>query len=98
MAKLHKVQDTVYEILKENEETRKDDYLLVLKVLERYVSPHTHLKTVCSKHKQLGLPSLHTIVRVRRKLQVDHPELMDEEKRKIRAAEAEEYKQYALEH
>ena len=77
MAKLHKVQNIVYEILKENEETRKDDYLLVLKVLERYVSPRTHIKTICNKHKQLGLPSLHTIVRVRRKLQVDHPELMD---------------------
>lgn len=97
MAKIKKVQDTVYEILSEDEETRKDDYVLILRVFERYISPNTQLRTVCQKHKQLGLPSIHTIVRVRRKLQVEHPELMDEETKKIRSAEEEEYKQYALE-
>ena len=96
MAKIAKTQNIVLEILQENEETRKDDYILILEVFKRFVSPRTQIKTICCKHKQLGLPSVHTIVRVRRKLQELHPHLKDEETIKIRKEEEEKYKQYAL--
>ena len=96
MSKLFKLQDVVLDVLRQFEETRKDDYILALKVFENYINTDLPIETVFKYHKELGLPSLHSIVRIRRKLQVQHPELVDESARKIRAKEEQAYKEYAL--
>ena len=95
MPKLFKMQDVVYDILVNDKETRKDDYLLTLKVFEKYIPPTMEIGVAFKYHKELGLPSLHSIIRIRRKLQVEHPELIDDEAKHIRIKEEKQYRQYA---
>ena len=96
MPKLLKQTDLIYNILLEDEEARKDDYILCLRVLEKYIPvDRCSVRTAFERHIQFGLPSLHSIVRIRRALQVKHPELADDTARKTRAKEVQEYREFA---
>lgn len=96
MARIKKVEKLVYASLVNKPETRSDDFLLILDVLKTFVSPNVSLETVMTYHKVLGIPSIETITRTRRKLQNEYPELVDAEAKKIRKKEEEEFFQYAI--
>jgi hypothetical protein len=96
MAKLAKVQPLVFNALVDLPETRKDDYLLTLEVFKNFVSEDMSLKTVFEHHVELGLPSITSIARVRRKLQREFPELTDTAAQEVRAGEEREYRAYAI--
>lgn len=96
MAKISIIEPLVKTALTNNERTREDDYVLYNEVLKNYV--HTDKLTfeeLCLHHAELGIPSLASIVRCRRKLQEKHPELVCDKTAKIRAEEEEEYIKYS---
>lgn len=71
------IEDLVKVVLEENEETRADDFLLIMEVYKHF-QPFVggmSFKDVFTNHKQLGLPSMHSISRVRRRIFEAHPEL-----------------------
>ena len=96
MARITKVQPIVHNILIDKPETRADDFILALEVYKHFVNIEMSLATVFEHHIELGLPSLASIVRVRRKLQRKHPELEDKTAAEIRAQEETEFRDYAL--
>lgn len=94
MAKCEMLEPMVRLILEKYPETRDDDYLLILKVLDCYVdTTNLSLSAIFTNHVDLGLPSLHSITRVRRRIQ--EKELYSERGKKARAKEIKEYKEYA---
>lgn len=96
MAKIIKTQELVYKALVDNPVTRADDYILILDVLSNYVTPNMPLETILKHHVELGIPSIETITRCRRRLQKQYPELINLEAKKIRKQEQKEFRQYAL--
>lgn len=96
MAQLHKVQGLVYQALTEKPETRADNFLLILEVYGKLINEHMSLKTVLENHTLLGLPSIESITRARRKLQEKYPELKTPAAVAIRAGEEAEYRAYAI--
>ena len=96
MARIAKVQQIVHNILIDKPETRADDFILVLEVFKHFVNENVMLATVFIHHRDFGLPSFASIVRARRKLQRQYPELEDKTATEIRAQEEKEYKAYAL--
>lgn len=96
MARIQKVQPLVYAALKNTPETRADDYLLVLEVYKHFISVEMSIKTVLEQHIELGLPSFASIVRIRRKLQAQYPELINKPAKKMRLSEEQKYRAYAL--
>lgn len=96
MARIAKVQPLVYEALVNNPAARKDDFILILEVLKNFVTTEMSLEEVLKQHVELGVPSFASIIRIRRKLQVLHPELIDDQAAKLRKEEQKEYKAYAL--
>ena len=97
MARIVKVEPLVKSALVNYPETRGDDYVLILKVLETFVTPTLSLDAVFKNHVILGIPSLETITRCRRKLQALDPSLRDEKAEKIRAEEEVEFRYYSKE-
>ena len=96
MARIQNVQPLVYTALKNTPETRADDYLLVLEVYKHFISVDMSLKTVLEHHIELGLPSFASIIRIRRKLQKNNPELASLTAAVMREKEEKEYRAYAL--
>ena len=71
MNKLYKVEDIVYQVLKEVPEARKDDFVLVAEVYNK-IQPlinNVSFNQVMLAHKDLGLPYFESISRARRRLQ-----------------------------
>ena len=97
MAKLKMVEPLVEEALINNQACRGDNFILYLEVLKKYISLDLSIKDVFLNHKALGIPSLESITRARRKLQERNPELKDEEVAKVREEEEEEYREYSRE-
>lgn len=96
MAKLKELEPKVERILEKNPKTRGDNFILYVEVLEDYVDTGFSFRSICLAHKQLGIPSLESITRARRKIQERRPELRDEEAAEIRKSEEAEYIQYGL--
>lgn len=93
------LQDTVLEVLKDDTNTRKDDFLLISKVLEK-TNPETKDMTigeVLIKAKELGLPSFSGITRARRKIFKKYPEFVPEDIKTIRKKEEQDYKEWSKE-
>lgn len=98
MAKLETYHNLVHNILITNPETRGDDFLLFYEVLKDLKLDYCDLNYIFTKHSVLGVPSFATIIRCRRKIQKDHPELSGEAIRKTRKEEEKEFRAYALNH
>ena len=97
MARLYnQVQPLVYNALVDHPETRADDFMLVREVYAQFVSGEMSFNTVLEHHVELGLPSFASILRARRKLQKENPELVNAKAAAIRAGEEKEYKAYAI--
>lgn len=94
MAKCSILEPIVRDILTRYPETRDDDYLLILKVFDKFIdTTNLSVEAVFKNHAQLQLPSMHTITRVRRKIQ--ETELFSDKGKKRRKEEIKDYKEYA---
>lgn len=88
-----KVKELVLQTLKENEKTRKDDFLLVYEVILKITNKEfITFKELSIDHVYFGIPSYGSITRARRNLQKKYPELKDKKTAEIR--EIEELKYY----
>jgi hypothetical protein len=96
MAKIKKIHNMVYSALVDFPSSRGDNFILILKVLENFVTPSMSLEAVMTNHAILGIPSIETITRCRRKIQAEHPELTNEEIKEIREKEEMEFINYAI--
>lgn len=92
MAKFREVEYKVLRVLNENKKARSDDFILIHDVLSEYVDNDHSLSYVLLNHKELGIPSLESITRTRRRLQVEKPELRDPKSKYIRQEEEIEYR------
>ena len=90
------LENVVYTVLYKNELTRKDDFILVLEVIREYCPSLIEMKVkdIMVEHKELGLPSFESITRARRKIQKEHPELVDKDAEKTRKELQKKYKKY----
>lgn len=97
MNKLYKVEDIVYQVLKEVPEARKDDFVLVAEVYNK-IQPlinNVSFNRVMLGHKDLGLPYFESISRARRRLQSIFEELRpDQEVQDARLEEQLIYREY----
>lgn len=97
MSKLRNLEPKVKAILESNPAARKDDFILVLEVYKKYISPKTPIGYALEHHKKYGLPPFASILRVRRKLQSMYPSLADATAVAIRSGAEADYKDYILE-
>lgn len=95
MAKLKQIEPLVEEALIKNKACRGDNFILYLEVLKKYIDLDLPIKDVFSKHKFLGIPSLESITRARRKIQERNPDLKSESSI-LREQEQKNYVEYAL--
>lgn len=80
MGKLKVIENKVKEIMENNPETREDDFLLVLEVYRTYVDTrYTTIEYLLRNHKNLGIPSMESITRCRRRLQEHYAYLRSSE-------------------
>ena len=93
---ISRVEQLVEKALRENEETRKDDFVLYYEVAKQIVNPDISLKGALLNHKKLGLPPFETVSRCRRKLQERDNTLKDNETAIKREAQQQEYIDYAM--
>lgn len=95
MARLNLIEPLVEEALINNKACRGDNFILYLEVLKKYIDLDLSIKDVFLNHKVLGIPSLESITRARRKLQERNPGLKSEASIE-REKEANAYIDYAL--
>ena len=87
-------------ILEKDEEARNDDMLLYLKVCNTCLKDTGAMPfaEVMSQYRYLGLPSIESVGRTRRKLQAKFPELVGSVRvQKLSAAGEKAYRKYAKE-
>ena len=95
MAKISIIEPLVEKALRDNVAAREDNYILYIEVLENYIHVDSvSFKDVCLHHVELGIPSLESITRCRRKLQEKFPELAGEN-RKVRENEEQIFREYS---
>ena len=74
--KLSRVKKVVQDVLEQNIEARKDNFILVKKVYENLgISSSITLENLTNKHLELKLPSFESICRARRTIVKNYPEL-----------------------
>lgn len=100
MNKLYKTEGLVEKVLKENIDTRNDDFTLIFRVYKE-INEDLVLRElffqVMLDHKKYNLPSFSSITRARRKLQNKYPELKPKkEVQEIRDKEEMNYFNYAV--
>lgn len=97
MNKLYKVEDIVYQVLKEHVSTRSDDFLLVMFVYNKILdTTELSFNEIMINHKQLKLPYFESISRARRRLQNIFEELRpSKEVQEARDEEQLIYREYA---
>lgn len=93
---ISKVEQLVERALRDNEETRKDDFVLYYEVVKQIVNPDISLKGALLNHKKLDLPPFETVSRCRRKLQERDNTLKDNETAMKREAQEQEFIDYAM--
>lgn len=104
MKRIINATEITINILRTNPETRNDDCLLWLKVIEKVAelndmadfSRSLTLASFLSTTKYTKFPPYHTVSRIRRKAQEKYPELRaTEETQAARAELEEEYREFA---
>lgn len=98
MARILEVEPLVEKALREHPETRDDNFALYNEVLSHYIDIDSlAIGYVFAHHNDLGIPSLETITRCRRKAQErDHSLASKRRVRELREVEEEEHREYAL--
>ena len=95
MIKLTKLQQEIYEILKEIPITRTDDHLLYTAYWSKK-RPDVSFIDFFKRYRRYGASSFAGVERVRRKLQERYPELKDTKTAEKRFELSMEYEEYAL--
>lgn len=96
MAKMSVLEPLVEKALRFHPETRGDNFLLYNQVLKHYIDTTAPIRDVFENHVSLGIPSLESITRCRRKIQERDPSLRPEESvQEARKAEESAYIDYA---
>lgn len=94
--RLKQVKQLVQEVLENNLEARKDNFILVANVYEKLGVPiNIQFNVLINEHKERKLPSFESICRARRSVVKIYPELNGNEE--IRAEEELKYVEFALE-
>lgn len=95
---LYTVEQKVEKILREYEDARKDDFILIYRVFKEYnknaVTTETFYKIMLN-HYDYNLPAIASIMRARRKIYQKYPELKPEKVTQKRKEKEEEYKEYS---
>lgn len=97
MRNLKTIEGKVKAILEKDEEARNDDMLLYLKVCNTCLKDTGAMPfaEVMLQYRYLGLPSIESVGRTRRKLQAEFPELMGSSRvQKLRAAGEKAYRKH----
>lgn len=97
MARINLIEPIVEQALIEEPATRRDNFLLYIAVLKKFIDTNMSLEDVFKNHVLLGIPALESITRCRRKLQEKNPQLRDKKASEIRSSEEEEYRNYSKE-
>lgn len=100
MKGLKTIEDRVKVILEKDEEARNDDMTLYLKVCNFYLKDAGAMPfaEIMLQYRFLGLPNFESVGRIRRKLQLQYPELAgDFDTRKRRTAQERLYRHYSKE-
>lgn len=90
------VRTIVKQILIENENARKDDFVLVYEFINKVTggcAKFMMLSDVANSHVQYGIPSFESITRARRQVQKEMPELKEKKMAEIRANEEKEFRE-----
>lgn len=96
MTELKTLESKVEKILRTNEETKSDDFVLWLKICEwEQVDVSLPFWYLVKNHNEFGLPSFEGVRRTRQKLQAKHPELKNKEAAQHRADRENDYYEYA---
>lgn len=85
----------VKEILENDEKARKDDFYLILRVIQK-TNPEVrnmNFNILLENAELLHIPSFASITRARRNVTTKYPELIDEETNRIRRREEQKYKE-----
>lgn len=98
MSKIMEVEPLVLDALLTNPKARDDNFVLYNEVLSHYINIRSMpIGEVFEKHKELGIPSLETITRCRRKIQErDHSLASSLRAKEAREEEEAEHRDYAL--
>lgn len=98
MSKIYQLEPMVTKALKEKPETRSDNFALYNEVLANFIDIDSmSIGDVFRDHKELGIPSLESITRCRRKLQERDRSLRpDSATTEARKAEESEMIEYAM--
>lgn len=89
------IQKAVYDILVNDNKSRCNDMYLTARVIEAVceLKPHTKLLIGYLEQWHINeMPNITTIIRARRKLQVEHPELVVKKAAEARAKRETEFK------
>lgn len=95
---MKKLEEIVEYILETHEQTRYDDFKLVLKVYG-YINSEVvkeRFDVVMYCHKEYEIPSFHSISRTRRKVFEKRPDLNPKKIKELREIQEQKYKEYAL--
>ena len=90
------MKEIVKQILIENENTRKDDFVLIYEVINKITGGYANrmmLSDVANFHVRYGIPSFESITRARRNVQKEMPELKEKKMAEIRANEEKEFRE-----
>lgn len=96
---LYKIEEIVEKVLRQNKDTRSDDFILIYRVFKE-INENVVIRSpffeVMLNHKEYGLPAFESITRARRKLQKDYPELANEKAQEARINKTSDYIDYAI--
>lgn len=96
--KLKSVERVVENTLREHEDTRSDDFILIYRVFSE-INENAVIREpfyqIMLNHYEYRLPAIASIMRARRKVYEKYPYLKPEKATKKRSEKIEEYKEYS---
>lgn len=95
---IYSVERVVEKILREHEDTRSDDFILIYRVfseINENVVIREPFYQIMLNHYEYKLPAIASIMRARRKVYEKYPYLKPEKATKKRSEKVEEYKEYS---
>lgn len=99
MSKVNKIENIVKGVLERYPDTRSDDFMLVAHVYLIMSNGYTStisFNGIMENHTAIGLPSMESITRARRKLQSEYEYLRaTESMRRIRRKEEQDFREYS---
>lgn len=95
---LYTIEEKVEYVLREYEDARKDDFILIYRVFKEINENAVIRKPffeVMINHYDYNFPAIASIMRARRKVYEKYPEIKPEKVSKKRKEKIEEYKEYS---